>query len=148
MSMFPHTVTVYNVYAKYDPATKEDVLVNYITVLRGALLEASKAVNVRTSGLDSADAVNLYIPFDVDAVDGVTGAEKAYVGPVEFWPMEDKSKSWTLQPGQNCFIVKGEVVEPDLDYQAIALKYDNVYQVTKVDRMDFGGLQHFEVGAN
>lgn len=148
MSMFPHTVTLYNVSTELDTSTMKDVLVNHITVLRGVLMEASKAVNVRASGLDSADAVNLYIPFDVDAVDGETGAEKAYVGPVEFWPMVDKSGSWTLQPGQNCFIVKGEVVEPDLDYQGIAFKYDNVYQVTKVDRMDFGGLAHFEVGAN
>lgn len=148
MSMFPHTVTLYNTDKILDTSTMKDVLVNYITVLRGVLLEASKAVNVRTSGLDSADAVNLYIPFDVDATDGETGAEKAYVGPVEFWPMVDKSGSWTLQPGQNCFIVKGEVVEPEKDYQYIAAKYDNVYQVTKVDRMDFGGLQHFEVGAN
>ena len=129
MSMFPHTVTLYNVSTELDTSTMKDVLVNHITVLRGVLMEASKAVNVRASGLDSADAVNLYIPFDVDAVDGETGAEKAYVGPVEF-------------------IVKGEVVEPDLDYQGIAFKYDNVYQVTKVDRMDFGGLAHFEVGAN
>lgn len=111
-------------------------------------MEASKAVNVRVSGLDSADAVNLYIPFDVDATDGETGEAKSYVGPVEFWPLVDKSKSWTLQPGQNCFVVKGEVVEADKDYQYIAAKYDNVYQVTKVDRMDFGGLAHFEVGAN
>ena len=148
MSMFPHTVTLYNVSKEIDKSTFEDRTVNHITILRGVLLDASKAVNVRTSGLDSADAVNLYIPFGVDATDGVTGKEKAFVGPVEFWPMEDKSGSWTLQPGQNTFFVKGEVVEPEADFQLIALKYDGVYVVTKVDMKDFGGLQHFEVGAN
>ena len=146
--MFPHTVTLYNVSTELDTGTMKDVLVNHITVLRGVLMEASKAVNVRVSGLDSADAVNLYIPFDVDATDGETGEAKSYVGPVEFWPLVDKSKSWTLQPGQNCFVVNGEVVEADKDYQYIAAKYDNMYQVTQVYRMDFGGLAHFEVGAN
>lgn len=148
MSMFPHTVTLYNTETTTDKETLADVTVNHITVLRGVLLVAYKAVNVRTSGLDGADAVNLYIPFDVDATDGVTGEKKSYVGPVEFWPMEDKSKSWTLQPGPTTFIVKGEAVEPDKSYQYISAKYDGVYQVTKVDMLDFGGLQHWEVGAN
>lgn len=60
--MFPHTVTIYNVSQETDPATFKDVEKTYITVLRGVLLEASKAANVRQSGLEGADAVNLYIP--------------------------------------------------------------------------------------
>ena len=79
MSMFPHTVTIYNVSQETDPATFKDVEKTYIPVLRGVLLEASKAANVRQSGLEGADAVNLYIPFSTVAVDGVTGAEKRYV---------------------------------------------------------------------
>lgn len=78
--MFPHTVTIYNVSQETDPATFKDVEKTYITVLRGVLLEASKAANVRQSGLEGADAVNLYIPFSTPAVDGVTGTEKRYVG--------------------------------------------------------------------
>lgn len=82
--MFPHTVTIYNVSQETDQATFKDVEKTYITVMRGVLLEASKAANVRQSGLEGADAVNLYIPFSTPAVDGVTGAEKRYVGPQEF----------------------------------------------------------------
>ena len=84
MSMFPHTVTVYNVTQETDENFR-DTQKSYITVIRGVLLEASKAANVRASGLEGADAVNLYIPFSSPAVDGVTGAVKRYVGPQEFW---------------------------------------------------------------
>lgn len=157
MSMFPHTITVYNTSIETDKATFEDKLVNHITVLRGVLVDASKAVNVRESGLVGADAVNLYIPFDVEAVDGVTGESKQYLEPLEYWKLDDKSGFWTLSVSSkqrakatdnDTFFIKGEVVEPDATLEQIELNYDDVYDITKIDIKDFGGLQHFEVGAN
>lgn len=72
--MFPHTVTIYNVVTRETPESGfRPEQRSYITVLRGVLLDASKAVNVNASGLEGADAVDLYIPFDVEAVDGITG---------------------------------------------------------------------------
>lgn len=149
-SMLPHTVTIYNVSTETDKTTLKDVTTNYITVLRGVLLEASKAVNVRTSGLEGADAVNLYIPFSVDARDGVTGKKKKHVGPIEFWRSDEKGELWTLSTSGNTFFVKGDVVEPDASVQLIEMKYDGVYNITKVDEKDFGsiGMQHWEVGGN
>jgi len=148
MSMFPHTVTIYNVETVESPETGfKPVAINHITVLRGVFLEASKASNVNKSGLEGADAVNLYIPFSTPAVDGVTGAEKRYVGPVEFWRAEDKTGLWTLSVGRNCFFVKGEAVHPDWSVQTIEAAYDDVYDVTKVDMKDFGGdMAHWEAG--
>lgn len=147
----PHTVTIYNATQETDPETFKDVQKSYITVIRGVMLQASKAANVRASGLESADAVNLYIPFSAPAVDGVTGAEKRYVGAQEFWRADDKSGLWTLSTdgnGGTTFFVKGEVVEPDMTEQAIEMAHDDVYKVTKVDMKDFGSadMQHFEVG--
>lgn len=66
----PHTVTIYNIVQETDPTTLDEVEKVYTTILRGVMLQASKGVNVRESGLESADAVNLYIPFSVEAVDG------------------------------------------------------------------------------
>lgn len=149
MSMFPHTVTIYNVTSEIDKTTLTEKLVNHITVLYGVLLDASKAANVRTSGLEGADSVNLYIPFSVSAMDGVTGQEKQYAPAMEFWRMEDKSGHWTLSVtghGGKTFFVKGEVVEPDLTVEKLSLAYDGVYNVTKVDEKDFGSLKHFQVG--
>lgn len=149
MNMFPHTVTLYNVFTE-ESSSFQETTVNYITVLRGVLLVASKGVNVRKSGLEGADAVRLYIPFSAEAVDGVTGKAKKYLGPLEFWRREDKSGFWTLSDGWNCFFIKGEVVEPEASVERIEMKYDGVYNVTKVDCKDFGSpeMQHFQVGGN
>lgn len=149
----PHTVTIYNVTQETDQTTFKDVQKSYITVLRGVMLQASKAANVRQSGLEGADAVNLYIPFSAPAVDGVTGAARRYVGPQEFWRAVDKSGLWTLSTdgnGGTTFFVKGEVVEPEKTEEAIEMLYDDVYKVTKVDMKDFGSadMQHWEVGGS
>lgn len=149
----PHTVTIYNVTQETDQTTFKDVQKSYITVLRGVMLQASKAANVRQSGLEGADAVNLYIPFSTPAVDGVTGAAKRYVGPQEFWRAVDKSGLWTLSTdgnGGTTFFVKGEVVEPEKPEEAIEMLYDDVYKVTKVDMKDLGSadMQHWEVGGS
>lgn len=150
-TMFPHTVTLYNTRQEPDKTTLKDVTVNYITVLKGVLCDDSKASNVRTSGLEGADAVNLIVPFDVEATDGITGETKQYIGPVEFWRKADKSKYWTLTTGQDSWFVKGEAL-PDPSwpaetvYERINGMYDDVYNVTKVDEKDFGGLQHIEIG--
>ena len=140
MSMFPHTVTVYNVSNETNDFF-EDVTTNHITILRGVLMDASKAANVRTSGLEGADAVNLYIPFSVEAIDGITGELKQYMPPIEFWRTDDKMGFWTLSDGGNTFFIKGEVVEQDASVQLIEMAYDHVYNVTKIDEKDFGGLQ-------
>ena len=145
-SMFPHTVTLYQ--TEIIPGDRyDDKAVNHITVLEGVLLIASKAANVRATGLEGADAVNLHIPFGVKAVDGVTGEEKTYVDPVEGWKKEqDKSKVWTIAIGT--VFVKDRVVLPDATRTVLELGYDDVYQVTKVDKLGFGGMPHWEVGGN
>lgn len=144
----PHTVTIYNVLQEPDLSTFEDVERLYVTILRGVFVDATKAVNVRTSGLVSADAVNLYIPFSVDAVDGTTGAKKEYLAPQAFWAANDRSGYWTLGiegNGGETFFVVGEVVESTA---ALARAHDGAYNVTKVDEKNFGspGMQHWEVG--
>lgn len=149
MDLFPHVVTLYNVAREEDPATFNEVEVNYITVLEGVLLDAVKAANVNRSGLEGADSVTLYIPRDVKATDGVTGAAKENVGPIEFWRAADKSGLWALKPGQDCFFIKGRAVHPDWSAQKLEAAYDDVYDVTKVDFKDFGGdMSHWEVGGN
>ena len=144
----PHTVTLYNVVKETDPDTQRDTMTNHITILRGVFLEARKGTNVIKSGLEGVDAVTLYIPFSVPAVDGITGEEKEYIGPMEFWRAEDKTGLWTLSADRNTFVIKGEIVEPHLSISKISLKYDDVYTITKVDAKDFGSLamQHWECG--
>lgn len=157
MNMFPHTVTIYNVSVEIDKAAFQSKVVNHITILRGVLLDATKGVNVRESGNENADAVIVYIPFDVMAIDGLTGKLKKYIPPIEFWKTEDKTDLWTLaisakgSKSGNSFFVKGEAlppegVKPENVAEAMELSYDHVYNITKVDEKDFGRLQHWEVG--
>lgn len=148
-TMFPHTVTIYNTYTEEDDDRRETTI-NYITVLRGVFLDASKAYNVRETGIVGADAVDLYIPPTAKATDGETGKKKDYIGPVEFWKQGDttvdRAGFWTLADNERTFFIKGVVVEPDMDRQALEMAYDDVYSVTKVDVKDYGGLRHIEVG--
>ena len=144
----PHTVTIYNIVQETDPTTLEETERAYITILRGVMLQASKAVNVRESGLEGADAVNLYIPFAVEAVDGKTGTAKTYSKPQAFNAAADKSGLWTLSyngNGQETIFVKGEFVSDNLD---VVRFHDDCYNVTKVDAMDYGSadMWHWEVG--
>lgn len=142
MSMFPHTITLYTVTENevtFEPEVN-------ITVLRGVLCDASKAVNVRESGMEGADAVNLYVPFSVDAVDGVNLMAKKYLSPAFYRDASSKDGVWTLDP-EHTFFVKGEIVEPDRDFKYINGKYDDVYRITSIDAKDFGGdMAHWEIG--
>lgn len=144
----PHTVTIYNIVRETDLSTLKEVEHVYITILRGVMLQASKGANVRESGLEGADAANLYIPFAVEAVDGKTGATKTYAKPQEFVKATDRSGLWTLSytgNGGETVFVKGEFVSDNMD---IVQHQDDCYNVTKVDAMDYGStsMQHWEVG--
>lgn len=141
-TMFPHTVTVYNT-GDEDPVTFERV--DHITVLRHVFYDASKAVNVRESGLTNADSVNLIIPWTVEAVCGTTMEPATYLPPKEYETAMDKDKHWTIKTN-DCFFVKGEVIRPGLTFQQINASFDYVHNVTSVDEKDFGGLRHWEVG--
>lgn len=139
----PHTVTVYNTIS--SPLLGDSL---YCTVLRGVMLQASKGANVRDTGLEGADAANLFIPFTVDAVDGITGEGKRYVPPQEFFNAEDRSNLWTLSyngNGGSSFFVEGEFVT---DNEDTARAQDGCYSVTKVDAMNYGSkaMWHWEVG--
>lgn len=154
-TMFPHTVTLYHTERVTDKQTFEDRVVNYITVIRGVKCEESKANNVQKMGDTSADAVNLFIPFDATATDGYTGKEQVYIDPTSFARLEDKSGFWTVSiEGRQWWFVKGEALpDPSWPPESVADRikglYDSyVYTVTTVDRKDYGGLAHIRIGAS
>lgn len=150
MNMFPHTVTVYN---HIGESIETGLPESKITILRGVLLEISQGANIMKSGLDNADKAKLHIPFAVVAVDGETGLPQKYISPKEYDRLEDKTGFWTIGSrdnfsGQECFFVKGEVVNKMADYATINDLYDYAYRVSTVDIYDYGSpnMQHFEAG--
>lgn len=145
--MFPHKLTLYIQEDHTDPATLHTETIMHITVLQGVLVDAAQGENVTRNGQTGADSVTVYTPFSVSAVDGVTGIEKHYVSPEEFWQAEDKSGLWSLPLGGKCFFQKGEAVYPGLDRQQIEAKYGRAYSLTRVTERDFGGdMAHWEIG--
>lgn len=143
----PHTVTVYNSVKETDLTTFEEVTRLYVTILRGVMLQASKGVNVRESGLEGADAVNLYIPFNVEAADGTTGKPKPTPARRRFTTRRTSpacGRSQSTETAAQPFL-KGEFVT---DNETVALAHDDCYNLTKVDMMDYGSpdMMHFECG--
>ena len=130
----PHSITVYTITE--DEVTFESVY--NITILRGVFFDAAHAANVRESGLEGADVVNLFIPFTVNAIEGITGFPKS-----NLWTLDTDSMQ-----SSTTFFVKGEIVEQGKDFQWMNRIYDNVHRITKVDTKDFGSpsMQHWEVG--
>ena len=143
----PHVVTLYNVWEGIDGE------IHYgITILKNVMLQNSKADNVNKSGLTSADAATLFIPFDVHAVSS-DGDTKAFLKPKEFMRHKCKERFWTLfssgsESDHDCFFVKSEVVSEN-GYAYMREHYDDVYKVTSVDIRDFGSMsmRHWQVGA-
>lgn len=161
--MFPHTITLYNVETIADPASCKDDTFSHITLLKGLLVDETKGVGVRSGlgvrgkSLAAADGVTVYIPFGVRAEDPLSGAEKYFLPAAEFWRTEDKGYFWTLSAGKQkngsvsggCFFIRGEAVHPEMDAAELEALYGgNLFWISSVDTKDFGGLQHWEVGAD
>lgn len=142
----PHTVTIYNIQTTETPEndfSAQETL--HISVLRGAFLDVSKAVNTQDSGLVNADVANLYIPFSVESVDGLTSKKKSFVKPQKFSSTEQKDGLWTLSDDGTTYFVDGErVVNSSSELFAL----DECYKVTRVDAKDHGSMdmRHWEVG--
>lgn len=128
--MFPHTVTLYN----YTKAGYNR------TVLRGVLWEDTKAKNVNKTGSTAVDSVRVFIPFDADSGDAVYKLSTEYqAGPAGAWTMQTKAKDFMVK-GECPFMpsLGGSIAELTADYDALT--------ITSVATLDFGGLQHWEVG--
>ena len=132
------TVTLFN--RSFNAETEEETY--YPTLLEGVDLVETKGANVSKSGMDSADAVKLYVDFGNIA--------KPYLPPKEWENMPDKCKQQflTFNPAQD-FFIKGDHTDLEIpESEAYGWAHDNldsVYKVTTVDRYE-DIMPHFEVG--
>ena len=130
--MFPHTITVYNIYRNANGVEQFQR-----TVLRGVYWNAIKGATMRKTGIQSADGFVVIIP---------KGAEssRSYVGPVAFSGLADKSEFYTLQNGD--YLVKGDTGYDIQKSPKELSRFDDVCRATAVDAKLFGsGLDHWEV---
>lgn len=139
--MFEDTVTLFNFFE--DKETGECKW--YPKVLRGVELQATKGIVTNTKGTDTADKANLHIPYSGEKVCGYD-----YKKPLAWKRCEDKIGTLTI--AENDFFVEGEfdmTVVDENDYQEdfyehMRATYDDVYNITSVNRYDT--IPHFEVG--
>ncbi len=143
--MFPHVVTVFNVWEDDDLGKHYN-----ITILRGVLLDISKGANIAKTGLSDADAATLYIPFIVTA-ESTTGDVKRYKEPKAFYAADNPGEFWTLDSGgesssTSTYFAKGEISE-QMSLKELRQAHEYVYDVSTVDIRDFGGdMAHWQVG--
>lgn len=131
-------VTLFNYFC--DPDTGEEKY--YPTLLECVNLVETKGANVSKSGMDSADAVKLFV--DLGKI------PKPYIEP-KAWdalPDDEKSNYITFHPTDD-FFIKGDHTDLELPeseaYGWVHDKLDSVYKVTTVDRYE-DIMPHFEVG--
>lgn len=112
------------------------------TQLKGVFFDEAKAQNVKISGITSADALNLIIPFDVEVI----GENKEYKEPKMY--QQSQENAWTIQNGD--MVVKGLVDMEIIGQEDLKNNFDDVYIVNTVDAKLFGSrhLWHWEVGAS
>lgn len=135
------TVTLFNCFC--DPDTEEEKY--YLTLLENVNLVETKGANVTKSGMDSADAVKLFVDFSHLGKMG-----KPYMEP-KAWdalPDDEKSNYITLHPTDD-FFIKGDHTDLEIpESEAYGWAHDNldsVYKVTTVDRYE-DIMLHFEIG--
>lgn len=138
--MLPKSITTdITIYNKVIEDRKEKWA---YTQLKGVFFDEAKAQNVRTSGITSADALNLVIPFDVEVI----GENKEYKEPKMF--QENIQNAWTIQKGD--LVVKGLVDMEIISQKDLENNFDDVYIINTVDAKLFGSrhMWHWEVGAS
>lgn len=132
------TVTLFN--RSFNPETEEENY--YPTLLDGVDLVETKGANVSKSGMDSVDAVKLYID--------LATLKKPYIEP-KAWaalPEDEKAKYFTFTLAED-FFIKGDCTSATLPengaFQWMQDNYDDCYKVTIIDKYE-DILPHFEVG--
>lgn len=112
--------------------------------LRGVNIQTEQVVAISDKGLNSADKVSIFVPFDVDS-DGIK-----YVKPVEYKRLNSSIKNnyFTFNPGDK--LVKGLC---DLNIDRTNIRdlenlYDDVYSIISIATNNFGSpcMHHWEVG--
>ena len=139
--MFKDTVTLFNFYEDKDTGQCRW----YPKVLNGVELQTAKGIVAGTKGEETADKASLHIPYSGEKVCGYD-----YQKPLAWRQREDKLGILTI--AENDFFAEGtfdvgivdESDYPEGFYEYMRNRYDDVYNITSVNRYDT--IPHFEVG--
>lgn len=130
-------ITVYNACIDRD-----DGVSSYnATHIRGVNWQQELKVNVGDKGLNSANIINIFIPFVSDT------ENKTYVKPSEYERQTNKEKYFTFKNGD--IVVKGVCEDELKNLSSFRQSHDDVVTIISVNTLDNGSsnMQHWEVGA-
>lgn len=130
-------VTIFNRF--FNPETEEEKY--YPTVLDSVDIVETKGANITNSGMNSTDAVKLYIDFG--------NLTKPYIAPKEWdaLPEDRKTDYITFHPDEDFFVRGAHTNELPNErlYEWLRDNVDSVYMISTIDKYE-DVLPHFEVG--
>lgn len=135
MSLFPHTVTIFNKYEVDNKVEYERCVITGVQFVLDAV-NASKL-----TGASRDDKVACYVP-------KTAKVDKVYVEPFTYKYSEtiDRGSSYTI--AKEDLIALGDVSLDDLSVNEYRNKFGGLYEVTAVTSYDFGStLDHHLITA-
>lgn len=149
MSMFPHTITIFNQSSKTvqpEPGSTApaEVIEPYFrrTVINGVLFVRDESTSRNRYGLQNADKVTVYIPKKtVDKINKTLVDGVVYEGENE----TQQAASYSFKKGD--YLYFGEYPSDCENINAIKNQSGSIYQITGVDEYLFGSLPIYVIGA-
>lgn len=130
-------ITIYNrYYNKADRASNWQR-----SVLKNVFYNETKGANRRATGLETADALQVLIPFTASEA-------RIFLAGKEFDNLDNPTNHFTLREGDK--IVKGNINFEVAGSNIAALEKEyHTFTITAVDTRDFGSahMQHWEISA-
>lgn len=139
MSLFDNkSVTVYNKYV--DKITEKEIWLP--TLIPSADYSVTKGANITASGMDTADAVKVYI--------SKSALPKPYKSPIEWQALASSEKPLyvTFTEGTDFFVLADTASVTILAsgfFAYMQKHYTDCYKITTVDRYE-DILPHYEIG--
>lgn len=133
--MYTNTsMTIYNKH--FDKSERMDLY--HKTEIDKVFWDDTKAYNRLQSGMNEADEVTIFVPFDYTS-------NKEYISPKEYAKLDDVGGYFTFRTGD--VIVKGKV-DTEVDNPTELEKHYEVFVITSVDTKDYGSphMRHWQIG--
>lgn len=137
MSIFPHTVTVYN---KYNLSDTSEVWCRNVIV--GVMCDINVGISARTEGSVPKDKCNLIIP-------NTAVSKKAFLMPKEWATKTEAERQniyYTLD--EKTLLILGDVTLTNIDISTVCKTTDNCFIISDVVNNNFGNLNNIDATAN
>ena len=133
---FPHTLTVFNQVGDEDEPTYIKSTIQYVLFVKDENTARNKL------GIANADTITVYVPANVNEVNG-----KWYLESADYTKLSDTDKEgkYTFRKGD--FISLGDTSLDELSINEYKNLNENIYEITGLSDYRFGGLPNLVLSA-